>query len=60
MGRELHHTVIAVADEIAGTAGLLMEKDSGVAAVLVRGYDWTRTRGAGRDLVRPRAMDLFR
>jgi coenzyme F420-0:L-glutamate ligase/coenzyme F420-1:gamma-L-glutamate ligase len=60
MGRALHHTVIAVADEIAATAGLLMEKDSGVAAVLVRGYDWTRTRGAGRDLVRPRAIDLFR
>ncbi len=59
-GRELHHTVIAVADEIASTAGLLMEKDSGVGAVLVRGYDWRRTRGNGRDLVRPRALDLFR
>ena len=60
MGRELHHTVIAVADEIAATAGLLMEKDSGIAAVIVRGYDWRRTRGAARDLVRPRATDLFR
>lgn len=59
-GRELHHTVIAVADEIAATAGLLMEKDGGIAAVVVRGVDWERTRGVGRDLVRPRAMDLFR
>ena len=60
MGRELHHTVIAVADEIAAMAGLLMEKDSGIAAVVVRGYDWQRTRGRARDLVRPRATDLFR
>jgi len=59
-GRELHHTVIAVADEIAAMAGLLMEKDSGIAAVVVRGYDWQRTRGFARDLVRPRARDLFR
>ena len=25
-GRELHHTVVAIADEIASAAGLLMEK----------------------------------
>ncbi len=59
-GRELHHTVIAVADELAGAAGLLMEKDSGIAAVIVRGYRWERTHGTARDLVRPRALDLFR
>jgi F420-0:gamma-glutamyl ligase len=37
-----------------------MEKDSGIAAVLVRGVDWTSTTGRGRDLVRTRATDLFR
>ncbi len=37
-GRELHHTVIAVADEIAAAAGLLMPKAGAIPAVLVRGY----------------------
>jgi coenzyme F420-0:L-glutamate ligase/coenzyme F420-1:gamma-L-glutamate ligase len=59
-GRDLHHTVLAVADQIAAAAGLLMEKDSGIAAVLVRGVDWASTTGRGRDLVRARATDLFR
>jgi coenzyme F420-0:L-glutamate ligase / coenzyme F420-1:gamma-L-glutamate ligase len=59
-GRELHHTVLAVGDEIAAAAGLLMEKDSGVAAVVVRGFSWKATTGRGRDLVRARALDLFR
>ena len=59
-GRELHHTVLAVGDELAAAAGLLMEKDAGIAAVLVRGTQWKGTRGNGRDLIRPRDMDLFR
>jgi coenzyme F420-0:L-glutamate ligase/coenzyme F420-1:gamma-L-glutamate ligase len=59
-GRALHHTMLAVGDELAAAAGLLMEKDAGIAAVLVRGVRWEATRGRGRDLVRPRALDLFR
>jgi len=59
-GRPLHHTVVALADEIASAAGLLMEKDSGVAAVIVRGIDWHATHGRGRDLIRPRTLDLFK
>ncbi len=59
-GRDLQHTVLAIADQIAAAAGLLMEKDSGTAAVLVRGVDWRATAGRGRDLVRARASDLFR
>lgn len=59
-GRELHNTVLAVGDQIAAAAGLLMVKDSGVAAVIVRGVSWAATHGRGRDLVRPRALDLFR
>jgi coenzyme F420-0:L-glutamate ligase/coenzyme F420-1:gamma-L-glutamate ligase len=59
-GRELHHTIVAVADTIASAAGLVMEKDSGVAAVVVRGFAWDATHGRGRDLIRPRALDLFR
>lgn len=59
-GRDLQHTVLAVGDQLAAAAGLLMEKDSGVAAVLVRGFEWRATSGRGRDLIRSRALDLFR
>lgn len=59
-GRELHHTMLALADEVAAAAGLLMEKGGGIAAVLVRGVPWERAHGRGRDLIRPAALDLFR
>jgi coenzyme F420-0:L-glutamate ligase/coenzyme F420-1:gamma-L-glutamate ligase len=59
-GRELHHTTLALADEVAAVAGLLMEKGGGIAAVVVRGVPWERTYGRGRDLIRPAALDLFR
>jgi coenzyme F420-0:L-glutamate ligase/coenzyme F420-1:gamma-L-glutamate ligase len=59
-GRALHHTMLALGDQIAGAAGLLMEKGGGVAAVVVRGVSWDRTGGRGRDLIRPAALDLFR
>jgi coenzyme F420-0:L-glutamate ligase/coenzyme F420-1:gamma-L-glutamate ligase len=58
-GYELHATQIAVADELAGAAQLVMGKLDGIPAVLVRG---ARVRGDGRgsDLVMPRERDLFR
>ena len=58
-GYELHATEIAVADEIAGAAQLVMGKTSGIPAAIVRGL---RLRGDGRgsDLVMPRERDLFR
>jgi coenzyme F420-0:L-glutamate ligase/coenzyme F420-1:gamma-L-glutamate ligase len=59
-GRELHHTVVAVADELAAAAGLIMEKDSGVPAVAVRGYRYRAGRGRAAELVRDPAKDLFR
>ncbi len=59
-GRELHHTMLALADEIAAAAGLLMDKGAGIAAVVVRGVPWERSHGRGRDLIRPAALDLFR
>jgi coenzyme F420-0:L-glutamate ligase / coenzyme F420-1:gamma-L-glutamate ligase len=59
-GRELHHTVVAVADELAAAAGLLMEKDRGVPAVLVRGYAFQRGEGRAAELLRERSKDLFR
>ncbi|MBV8951923.1 MAG: coenzyme F420-0:L-glutamate ligase, partial [Actinobacteria bacterium] len=60
-GRELHVTEVAVADEIAGAAELVMGKASGFAAAIVRGLDrrWFRD-GSVRELIRPPAEDLFR
>jgi len=59
-GRELHHTVVAAADELAAAAGLLMEKDRGIPAVLVRGYPFQRGEGSAAELLRERSKDLFR
>jgi len=59
-GRELHHTVIAVADEIAAAAGLLMPKAGAIPAVLVRGYQYKTAAGSAKALIRPAASDLFR
>jgi coenzyme F420-0:L-glutamate ligase/coenzyme F420-1:gamma-L-glutamate ligase len=59
-GRVLEHTVIAVADQVAAAAGMVMAKDRGIPAVLVRGFDYeSGEEDAGR-LVRPKAQDLFR
>ena len=58
-GYELHATEIAVADEIAGAAQLVMGKTDGIPAAIVRGAD-VRGDGRGRDLVMPRERDLFR
>ncbi len=60
-GRELHHTVVALADEVAAAAGLVMEKDSGVAAAIVRGVRYTSgPGGAATHLIRRPDLDLFR
>jgi coenzyme F420-0:L-glutamate ligase/coenzyme F420-1:gamma-L-glutamate ligase len=59
-GRELHHTVIAIADEIAAGAGLLMPKAGAIPAVLVRGYSYEPCEGSAKVLIRPAEADLFR
>lgn len=60
-GRELHHTVIAIADEIACAAGLLMPKAGAIPAVLVRGYQYQPAANvSAKALIRPAASDLFR
>lgn len=60
-GRELQVTEVAIADEIAGAAELVMGKSSSTAAAIVRGLDPTWAGdGRARDLVRPAADDLFR
>jgi coenzyme F420-0:L-glutamate ligase/coenzyme F420-1:gamma-L-glutamate ligase len=58
-GYELHATRIAVADEIAAAAELVMGKTDRVPAALVRGLD-VAGEGTARDLVMPADRDLFR
>jgi coenzyme F420-0:L-glutamate ligase/coenzyme F420-1:gamma-L-glutamate ligase len=59
VGYELHTTQIAVADEIAAAAELVMGKTDGIPAAIVRGVS-VEGSGSGRDLLMPRERDLFR
>jgi coenzyme F420-0:L-glutamate ligase/coenzyme F420-1:gamma-L-glutamate ligase len=59
MGYELHATEIAIADEMAGAAQLVMGKTDGIPAAIVRGLT-AAGDGHGSDLVMPRERDLFR
>ena len=58
-GNPLHATVLAVADEVAASAGLVMGKTDRTPAVIARGLR-LKGRGTGQDLIRPQAEDLFR
>jgi coenzyme F420-0:L-glutamate ligase/coenzyme F420-1:gamma-L-glutamate ligase len=61
-GRELHHTVVGLADTVAAASGLVMEKDSRVAAAIVRGvrYAPATAEPAVRRMTRRPDLDLFR
>jgi coenzyme F420-0:L-glutamate ligase/coenzyme F420-1:gamma-L-glutamate ligase len=59
-GYELHTTVIADADELAGAAELVMGKLRQVPVVVVRGWSFTPSDGTARPLVRAAGLDLFR
>lgn len=59
MGRTMEATEIAIADEIAAAADLVMGKAASVPAAIVRGAASHGT-GTGKDLVRPPGEDLFR
>ena len=58
-GYTLASTIIAVADELAGAAELVMGKTTGVPAVLVRGYRVPAGDGSAREIVMPPERDLF-
>ena len=58
-GREMHATVLAIADDLASAAGLVMRKTARTPAVVIRGLELAGD-GRGRDLVRPAAEDVFR
>lgn len=61
-GREMLVTEVAVADEVAAAAELVMGKALGVPAAVVRGLDrsWFRPSSVRDELIRSPAEDLFR
>ncbi|CAB4832877.1 MAG: coenzyme F420-0:L-glutamate ligase [Actinobacteria bacterium] len=61
-GHELQVTVVAVVDEIAGAAELVMGKATGICAAVVRGVDpaWLRRGSVREEIVRSPHEDLFR
>jgi coenzyme F420-0:L-glutamate ligase / coenzyme F420-1:gamma-L-glutamate ligase len=58
-GYELRTTAVAVADELAAAADLVIGKLERAPAALIRGYS-ADGDGSGRDLVRDATDDLFR
>lgn len=61
LGRTMQVTEVAVADEIASAAELVMGKSSGIPVAVVRGVDpsWLRDSSV-RELIRDPQNDLFR
>lgn len=61
-GHELRATVLAVADEIASAAELVMHKVQAIPVAVVRGYQWqiASDAGSGKDLIMDPERDLFR
>jgi coenzyme F420-0:L-glutamate ligase/coenzyme F420-1:gamma-L-glutamate ligase len=60
-GDILQSSEIAIADEAAGAASLLMgQGDESLPIVIIRGLDWAAGAGTAADLVRPPELDLFR
>ena len=59
-GYPLSVTRMAVADELAAAAELVMNKVDGIPVAIIRGYSHPRARGSARQLVRSAKEDLFR
>lgn len=62
LGRELEVTEVAVVDELAGAAELVMGKDRAIPVAIIRGVDasWFRRGEVHEEIVRPVSEDLFR
>jgi coenzyme F420-0:L-glutamate ligase/coenzyme F420-1:gamma-L-glutamate ligase len=56
----LRATVLAVADELAAAAELVMGKTLGIPVVVIEGFHYQPGPGSGRDLIRSHEDDLFR
>ena len=59
-GRKLQGTILALADELAAAAGLVMKKAAQIPVVVIRGVRFARARGSARQLIRPASEDMFR
>lgn len=59
-GYLMQASAIAVADELASAAELVMGKVDRVPAALIRGYRYTRAESSARSLIRDAATDMFR
>jgi coenzyme F420-0:L-glutamate ligase/coenzyme F420-1:gamma-L-glutamate ligase len=60
-GKKLKVTEIAVVDEIASAAELVMGKAEGTPVAIIRGYDFEKTAGTSiKSLLRTRERDIFR
>jgi len=59
-GYELHASVIAVVDELASAAELVMGKIDRVPVAIIRGYTYNRGEGSIKTLLRDPATDMFR
>lgn len=61
-GRELQVTEVAVADELASAAELVMGKAAGIPVAIIRGADpsWLRESSVRAETIRNPAEDLFR
>jgi coenzyme F420-0:L-glutamate ligase / coenzyme F420-1:gamma-L-glutamate ligase len=59
-GYELHASVLAVADELASAAELVMGKIDRIPVALIRGYTYVPSEGSAKTLLRDPATDMFR
>jgi coenzyme F420-0:L-glutamate ligase/coenzyme F420-1:gamma-L-glutamate ligase len=59
-GRTLRVTALAIADELAGAAELVMGKLDRVPAALIRGFRAETGPGSARELLRKPELDMFR
>ena len=60
-GKKLKVTEIAVVDELASAAELVMGKSKGIPVAIVRGFDFVISKKASiNELIRAREKDLFR
>jgi coenzyme F420-0:L-glutamate ligase/coenzyme F420-1:gamma-L-glutamate ligase len=59
-GNQLKVTQIAIADELASAAELVMRKSDGIPVAIIRGVDYAKGSGSVQQLIRPKEEDLFR
>jgi coenzyme F420-0:L-glutamate ligase/coenzyme F420-1:gamma-L-glutamate ligase len=59
-GHPLTASVLAITDELAAAAELVMGKTTGVPVAVVKNYSYKKAAGTVRDLLREPERDLFR